>query len=84
MRCSSEMPFKIVAFGNDALCRDVEELEHRLMSEYQNRSVAIHYRTASTGIIGMVFVNVESDAVRETYGERSVVDFSKISSAAEV
>lgn len=82
MRSSSEVPFAIKAFGNDRLCHDVAGLEQTLKAEYADQSVTIHYRSGRTGLTKVLFVDVDVDAVRLSYGERPVVDFTQLASDA--
>lgn len=83
MRSSSEVPFTIKAFGNDRSCHDVAGLEKTLRAEYADQSVAIHYRSGRTGLTKVLFVDVDVAAVRQSYGERPVVDFSQLACDAQ-
>lgn len=71
----NEYRFKVRNFGNDTVCGSIEALMATLAKEYANESVSIQYRTKATGMIQVVFVDVEPDAIRHSYQDRNEVDF---------
>lgn len=76
--------FKIKSFGNDKLCRDINELVDTLMNEYRDQSVSVLYKKRDTGMTRIVFVDVEATQIRYSYGDGSVVDFQELEQEAFV
>lgn len=82
MRSTSNHAFTIKAFGNDKACHSVAELKSILVAEYLHQSVAVHFTAALSGLRRVLFIDVEEDAIRMSYGERPVVNFQELTSEA--
>jgi hypothetical protein len=71
--------FKVKNFGNDSLCRDVQELKKVLEQKHRGESVSIVFQKPPNGLLTTLFVDVSTEGeITNSYGNNETINLDDL------